>query len=580
MARAVEVEGLAFRYPFAQNWALSGISFGVEAGERLLLLGPSGSGKSTLALCLNGMIPQSIEGEMVGRVVVEGEDTQSLPLGQLCQKVGVLFQDPESQFCMLTVEEEVAFGLENLGLPREEMDRRMKLALEALGLAEERKRRLDRLSGGTKQRVALASLLAMGPKILVLDEPTSNLDPAGTREVFATLERLCQSREHTLIIIEHKLDDLMPLIDRVIVLGHDGKIVAQGEPREVFAEQGELLAEYGLWLPQASELAHALRKRGIFLNPHPLTAEEAMRALAVTTDSRDGEGKYNLVVGVGEVGDVESRDAAFEIQNLSYTYPRGNPALKDVSLKAQEGDFRALIGANASGKTTLALHLAGIIPTAPEKVHLFGRDLSALPSRDVTELVGYIFQNPEHQFVAESVYQELAFSLRARKWPEARVRERVEEMLEKFGLAEKKEANPFSLSQGEKRRLSVASMLLLNQKLLILDEPTFGLDRRNAYQLLDMLADLNAQGRTILLITHDMRIVAEYAKKVAVLSKGQVLYQGTVQSLFARGELLHQADLNVPVYYQIFERFKVLDPSFREVSSLKALSSMPARVAS
>ena len=550
----IQVQNLAFRYAFARHPTLAGLDFAVERGETILILGPSGCGKSTLTLCFNGLIPHAIGGEMTGQVFIAGHSTREASVGELARQVGIVFQDPESQFCTLTVEDEVAFGLENLALPQERMGERIEAALAQVGLAGEQATRLDRLSGGMKQRLALACLLAMQPHILVLDEPTSNLDPLGTQEFFPKLEGL--RRHHTILVIEHKLDELIHLVDRVLILSPDGTLLAQGEPRQVFAEEALRLEEYGIWLPQVVELAQRLG-----IAPLPLTVNEAVEVLAGRP--------YDLrAVMRGGATAASPRKPAIEVEDLDFTYPNGTVALRGVSLAVAEGDFFALLGPNGSGKTTLANHIINILHPPPGRVRVLGHDVAEMFTYELTQAVGYVFQNPEHQFVADTVYDEMAYSLRVRGVDEEAIRERVEPLLAEFGLMPYARMNPFALSQGQKRRLSVATMLAVGQRILILDEPTFGQDRLTAHCLMERLQALNAAGVTVIIITHDMRLVAEYARQVAVLLDGRVVYQGAVKDLYHDERLLARASLAPPPLYQLSRRLKEMDPAFPDLMTV------------
>jgi len=569
----IVIENLSFRYPGQSQAALRDVNLQVNQGECVILLGPTGCGKSTLALCLNGLIPHLISGELHGHVYIHGVDTRQAAVSELAQAVGLVFQDPEAQFCMLTVEDEIAFGLENLGLPRQEMDGRIESALNLVGLSEERHVRLDRLSGGTKQRLALAAVLAMGPRILVLDEPTSNLDPRGTADFFAHLATL-KEQGYTILLIEHKLDDLMDLVDQVAVLGPEGHLIANGDPRSVFRENSARLLREGIWLPQVTELAFRLAQSGTPVERFPVDVAEALDLLTPLVCRRSpapcvhpsltGRDARKGPDYAGTSGDRVILQAA----SLAYTYPRGAQALRGLNLEVKEREFLALVGANGSGKTTLALHLCGILTPSLGKVLLDGHEVSTLPREQVAAQVGYVFQNPEHQFVTGTVFEELAYGLRLHRVPEAEVQVRVASLLDEFALTEYADMNPFKLSQGQKRRLSVATMLILGQKVLILDEPTFGQDRANAYRLMDELRNLQQNGHTILFATHDMRLVAEYATRAVVLDKGRVLFDGHPRELFAQPEMLHQAQLNAPTLYALSLALVSFQPAWPPLATI------------
>lgn len=581
MVAPVTIKDLVFRYPGQSQATLRGINLEINQGECVLLLGPTGCGKSTLALCLNGLIPHLISGEMQGQVYIHGVDTRQTTIGELTQKVGLVFQDPEAQFCMLTVEDEVAFGLENLGLPRQEMDERIKSALALVGLSRERHTRLDRLSGGMKQRLALAAVLAMGPRILVLDEPTSNLDPQGTADFFTHLATL-KAHRYTILLIEHKLDDLMALsagsgqslVDRVVVLGPDGHLLANGDPRSVFRDEAPRLLHDGIWLPQVTELAFRLAQAGIPLPRFPVDAVEALDFLMPLVRARRPGPRGHLPPVHEKANQGPDYSSALgqrvilRALSLAYTYPRGTQALRGLDLEVREGEFLALVGANGSGKTTLALHLCGILTPSQGKVFLDGHDVSTWPRDRVAAHVGYVFQNPEHQFVTGTVFDELAYGLRLRHVPEGEVQKKVASLLEEFALAEYADVNPFKLSQGQKRRLSVATMLILGQQVLILDEPTFGQDRANAYRLMDEMCKLQQNGHTILFATHDVRLVAEYATRVVVLDEGRILFDGQPQALFAQREVLRQAKLNVPTLYALSQTIASSQPTWPPLATI------------
>lgn len=537
----------------------------------MLLLGPTGCGKSTLALCLNGLIPQLVGGEMQGRVFIREQDTRQTPVGELARQVGLVFQDPEAQFCMLTVEDEVAFGLENIGVPAQDMGARIVAALALVGLSEQRHTRLDRLSGGMKQRLALAAVLALGARILILDEPTSNLDPQGTAEFFVHLATL-KRQGYTIVLIEHKLDELMDLgdathpgqglVDQVVVWESDGRIVATGNPHAVFQQQAGKLLEYGIWLPQVTELAYRLSRAGLPLERFPVNSAEARQLLLPFTTQGPG------TASAAQPALISGRHNAIQAVGLEYTYPRGPQVLRGLALEVQRGELLALVGANGSGKTTLALSLCGILRPTHGQVLLDGADVSRLDGEQLAAQIGYVFQNPEHQFVTASVADELAYGLRLRHRPEEEVQGKVSAMLEQFGLTDQADVNPFKLSQGQKRRLSVATMLVLGQEVLILDEPTFGQDRSNAYRLMDEMRRLQQEGCTILFATHDMRLVAEYATRVAVLDEGRILFDGRPQDLFAQPESLRRAQLQAPVLYALSQALAAQSPRWPPLATI------------
>ncbi len=505
---AITLRDLTVRYPRAERPALYQLSLQVSPGETVLLLGPSGGGKSTLGRVLAGLIPHNVYARVHGGVQVGDLDLLEARPGQIAAQVGLLFQDPEAGFATLVVEDEIAFGLENLRVAPAKMPARIQATLEAVDLVGYRLRRLETLSGGEAQRVALASLLAMSPPVLVLDEPTANLDPRAAGDFFETLAAL--RGEHTILLIEHNLDACMHLADRVVLLTHDGGLLAEGDPQTVYRNYMREIEEACIWIPES------FRQE---------TSQKATRRRA--EPELDGKDTRAVVM-----------------ENITFAYADRSPVLKKLDFSILNGDFVALVGANGSGKSTLARLIMGLLPRPQGgETNLFGRPIDALSLAELTERVGYVFQNPEHQFVTDTVWDELAYSLRARRWPDSKIARRVEDLLDRFKLALHANQNPFTLSQGQKRRLSVATMLAAGQRLLILDEPTFGQDRCTAEALMDSLIDLNDQGVTILMITHDMRLVRDYARRTAVLTEGQIVFNGPPVQLFARQELLREARL-------------------------------------
>lgn len=568
----IRSEDLHFKYTGRKASALSGISVEISAGETVLLLGPSGSGKSTFALSLNGLIPQKISGRMGGCVYVSGMATNETCISALTQEVGILFQDPEAQFVTMTVEDEITFGLENLCIARQEMDNLVTEALNQVGMTHCRYRQIDELSGGEKQRVAIACLLAMQPKILVFDEPTANLDPIGTRQVFETIAQLKQTGKFTIIIIEHKLDELIHLIDRVLVLTADGTILADGSPEVVFNNKTDDFLQHGIWMPQTVCLAHQIRSSGIEISSFPLTISQAEQVLTEVLPYVRKNSVYPCCA------DCVNQPNALEVQNLSFKY-ENNIILDDISLNVSKGDFLAIVGPNGAGKTTLAQLLVGVLQPQQGKVLLNGKDITKIPYKELIQQAGFVFQNPEQQIITDLVEHEVSYGLRVMGLAENEIKNRTDRLLTKFDLKQLAKANPFMLSHGEKRRLSVATMLAVGQKILILDEPTFGQDQRKAANLMQMLQDLHSEGCTIIMVTHDMALVAEYAQHVAVMVEGQISFYGTTKEAFAQPELLAEANLTLPPMAELSYCLTKKNPdcpAFLTISQfLKSLKTVP-----
>ncbi|UKF35277.1 energy-coupling factor ABC transporter ATP-binding protein [Clavibacter tessellarius] len=470
---AVRAVGWGWRHAGRSAWAVRDVDLVIEPGERVLLLGASGAGKTTLLHALAGVLGGDDEGESRGELQVDGAD----PAGQR-GRAGLVLQDPDAQVILSRVGDDVAFGCENLGVPRDEIWARVRDALDAVGLDVALDRSTTALSGGQKQRLALAGVLAMRPGLLLLDEPTANLDPEGVGEVRRAVERVVASTGTTLVVIEHRVAVWQDLVDRVVVLGADGGVLADGAPDDVLRDQGASLAAAGVWVPGREPVAPVRSPAA----PSPL-----LRA--------DG-------LGVGR--------------------RRGVAVAGDVSLGLSAGRVAALTGPNGGGKSTLALTLGGLLPAVAGRVVAegaladgLGADPSAWRSRELAARIGTVFQDPEHQFLAATVRAELEVGPRAVGADPVASPRRVDELLVRLRLDGLAQANPFTLSGGEKRRLSVATALATAPRLLVLDEPTFGQDARTWAELVALLADLvDREGVGVLAVTHDEHLVASLADDV------------------------------------------------------------------
>lgn len=560
----IKVANLSFKYMNNDKPTLSGMNFEVKEGEFILFLGPSGSGKSTTVLTLNGIIPHSIPGKMEGDVDVCGLSTYKNHVYEFAQKVGIVFQDPEAQFVTMNVEDELVFALENLCYPPEKMENKIINSLKKVKMEQYRFRNVYSLSGGEKQKILLAALLAMNPSVLIFDEPTANLDPVGTIEFFKILELLKRRSKHTIILIEHKLDDLIHLVDRVVAIGRGGCKLLEGTPREVFGEQLDLFIGEGIWVPQTALLAHELILSNIELPHIPLNTEEACSIL------KDFE---PIMANVSKDKDKKTftfkEELALEVRNLSFKYDDEKPALKEISLKVNKGDFLAIVGANGAGKTTLAKHLVNIIRPPSGKISINGKDILAYSTKELSQKIGYVFQNPEHQFIKDTVKDQLIFGLELNGFDSDLIEDKLDLMLKRFKLEPYSDLSPYMLSHGQKRLLSVATMLTFGQEILILDEPTFGQDMKSANELLDLLKALNREGKTIIIITHDMTFASENADKVVVMSEGKLLFCGITSCLFENEQILKDARLTIPPLLKLSNCLCKYDENWAKITKLE-----------
>ncbi|MCE7481115.1 energy-coupling factor ABC transporter ATP-binding protein [Microbacterium profundi] len=641
----------------------SDVNFDIAPGEVVLLLGPSGSGKSTLTLALNGLIPHALPATMTGTVEAGGIDTARSDTATLSTHVAMVFQDPDAQIVTGTVYDEVAFGPENLLLPLDEVRARAEDALRRVGLWQRRDENPDRLSGGGRQRLVIACALAMGSPLLVLDEPTANLDPQGIEDVYAALADVVAAGDRAILLVEHNLDAAMEFVTRTIVLDQAGTVAFDGPVDEILRGHTEELVSMGVWLPAATLTARMLRERGILSHDAPLPLTPVELAEMLSDRVSDGtlsepiprgtlsepiprgtlsdpipRGTLSEPIPRGTLSDRVPRGTLSEPiprgtlsepiprgtlsdpilrgtlsepiprgtlsepiprgtlsepiprGTLSEPIPRGTlsersetkrveraegeskpprpPAplirargltvtrgrreiLHDIDLDIETGSLTAIVGANGAGKTTLIQALAGVVPPRKRQVDVDGLDPATASPRDLAARIGFVFQNPEHQFIAHTVSDELAHGLTLRqaqgsRMSNAEIAQRVHEMLVRFGLEHKADVHPFLLSGGEKRRLSVGTALITGPRVLALDEPTFGQDRARATELLALLKSLRREGTTIVIVTHDLQLVAEHSTHTVVLSDGRVHATGRTDDLFRDEQVFATAGLRLP----------------------------------
>ncbi|MCC6178442.1 MAG: energy-coupling factor ABC transporter ATP-binding protein [Chloroflexi bacterium] len=551
---ALAVDALEYTYEGSTTSALRGLDLTVESGSMTLLVGPTGAGKTTLALATNGIVPHLAGGTKRGRVLVAGLDTDHHPIQRLSSEVGVVFQDPESQLCTLYLEDEVAFAPENLRLPVNAIRSRIADALRRTGLTSvPLSKSVFELSGGQKQRVNIASILAMSPTLLVADMPTANLDPRGSAEVFQVLNSLVRDRGLTCLVIENRLDDLVPLADNLVVMV-DGRAVAQGDPTTLLTNHGVTMRDdLGIELPQLAELLlHLAPALG---NSGDLRLDVASVAAAIDGGIRNGRLR---LVQPSRGPRPATRDAIASFQHVSFRYPDGTAALDDVSFGVGRGELVAVLGNNGSGKTTAAKLLVNLLQPTAGNVEVLGQAPNRHAPRELARRVAYVFQYPEHQFVTQRVRSELEFNLRQLGRPPAVVGSTVDQLLERFGLGARESDSPYALSGGEMRALSVACMLTTEPELLILDEPTYGQDRHRIRALLRHLEEVRAAGTSILIITHDMRLASDHADRVVVMNQGRVVANDTPGTVFQLPDILELSGLKAPPVYALAESLRGL----------------------
>lgn len=580
---SVEVEGLKFKYLGSSRYALDDVSFRVRKGEFFTIVGPNGAGKTTLAFCLVGVIPHYIEGEFLGRVIVDGIDVGSRNIPEIATRVGLVLQDPETQIIGITVKDDIAFGPCNLGLDREVILDRVSKALRMVRLQGYEDRETSRLSGGEKQRVALASILALHPDIIVADEPTSQLDPIGKREVFETLLQLNKNEGKTIIMITHDIDWAVRYSDRIGLL-HSGKFVFIGTPRDLLSKIGiDGLVNYGVRPPQIPALYYRLTEKGILRDDSNiwLSVEEASLELKKLLQRRNFAKLHAPMLEHKLEKDKENkngREAVIVVKDLWHVYPGGIQALKGISLEVCKGEIIAIVGQNGSGKTTLVKHFNGLLKPTKGYVLVLGMDTREKSISELSRKVGYVFQNPDNQIFSSSVREEVKFGLKNLGYPADEIEKRIDWALTFVGLKGLEEEHPFKLSKAERQLLAFASILAMEPEIIIVDEPTTGQDWNGALNMMNMLRELNKRGHTIIIVTHDMNIVAEYATRVVVLHKGCVLAEGKPRDIFYQIELLSQTYLEPPPLVLLADSLKECGISSRPLTLEEIIEEIYAQL--
>ncbi|MDT7042248.1 energy-coupling factor transporter ATPase [Candidatus Nitronereus thalassa] len=547
-ALAVSIQDLTFHPTHAPRPVLSKLSLAVKRGELVVVMGRTGSGKSTLCYALNGLVPQFVQGDFQGTVTVMGHQTTHTPVWEQANRVGMVFQDFETQLVSTNVETELRYALESQNGPRNgwnkaALHQRIHDTLKLVGLSGLARRNPFCLSGGQRQRLVVASVLVREPQVLVMDQPLTDLDPEG-RRVFIQLLAQLKAKGVTVILAEHCIEDLIAA-DRVVVLDQ-GEVRWQGTPRDLLSHP-ELAIQHGVSL---FPLAKCFQDIGV--PTLPATVEEAWHIaenLGLQLKSLESHES-----GASLASPLSSSNI-IEVQQVSVEYQPGVLALSQVSLSVQAGEFVAIIGQNGSGKSTLAKLFNGLLVPSQGRVLVQGQDTAEAGVGRLASIVGHVFQNPDHQIFAETVRKEIAFGARNAGCPSEECDQRVEDTLQAVGLTGAEGLDPFSLTKGERQRVAVASILATKPQVIIVDEPTTGLDAEESVRMMTMIRSLNQQGHTIIMITHDMELVAKYAKRCVLLGHGAVLGDGPTRNIFSNQELMCAATLEWPALTRFSQRW-------------------------
>lgn len=586
----IRIDHVSFSYGEASARALDDVTLSVSPGDFLGIIGPSGAGKTTLASAMSGAIPHHYTGPFFGNILVDGKDTCAVTLTDISQIVGSVLQDIDTQMVASVVEDEMLFGLENFGVPHSQIEERVIDALETVGIADLRERDIATLSGGQKQKVAIAAILALRPRVLVLDEPTAALDPASSRMVFETLRSINRELGVTVVIIEQKVALLSEYASRIAVM-QGGRIALEGTPSEVFSHSAELRS-IGVDSPRVTRISNSLAARGLIEAGEPcLNVREASLLIqnlckasspapraAATADVDRAAVVAPAAIGAdrataaspAECGMAESprRHAmkpggspVVRLRDVTYTYPGGGASVRHLNLEVYPGEFVGLVGQNGAGKTTATKLVNGLLKPSSGTVEVAGLDTRTARTSQIARHAATLFQNPDHQICRDTVLDEVAFGLELGGVDAKTARERARAVAEDFGLP-LGEA-PFSLSRGQRQMVALASVVVLEPELVILDEPTSGLDYRECMTVMETVRRMADRGSAVIMVCHDMEVVSDFAERLVVMADGEIAAAGPTHDLFADESLMKRASMRPPQVVELAnELARTVSPRF------------------
>ena len=541
----ISFRNFSFQYRAQKRPTLTDIDLEIYPGERVLIAGPSGSGKSTLAGCINGLNPFSNPGECTGTLTVDGVDAPHSSLFELSAHVGTVLQDPDGQFIGLTVGEDIAFALENSCTPQDEMHAITRHAAELVGIENHLGYAPHELSGGQKQRVSLAGVMVDQVRILLFDEPLANLDPATGKQAIELIDEIQKKTDTTVLIIEHRLEDVLwRNVDR-IVLVNGGTILADLRPDELLS--GSLLAENGIREPL---YVTALRYAGVDITPdkHPAHVD------SLVLDDTDTQKLRDWFTARPRPAAQPEREPLLEVKGLSFGYQKGQQTLRDVSFSIGKGEMVSIVGRNGAGKSTLSKLICGFETPDAGEIFLNGKPLAEENIRRRARHIGYVMQNPNQMISKTMIYEEVALGLQRSGLTEEQIREKVEATLRVCGLYPFRNWPISALSFGQKKRVTIASVLVLDPELILLDEPTAGQDFRHYTDIMEFLRGLNARGVTVVMITHDMHLMLEYTRRALVFCDGRLIADRTAAAVLCDPALVEQAALKETSLYTLANR--------------------------
>ncbi len=587
----VELRDVSFAYGQDSARALDHVSLAINEGEFVGVIGPSGAGKSTLAAVMSGAIPHHYTGQLFGATMVDGHDTCEVTLTDISRVVGSVLQDIDSQMVASVVEDEMLFGLENYGVPHDQIEGRIERALETVGIPHLRDREIAKLSGGQKQKVAIAAILALAPRVLVLDEPTAALDPASSTLVFETLRQVNEAAGITVVVIEQKVALLCKYCERVLVLS-EGKLAYDGEPHEVFGHARELRA-IGVDSPRVARIANSLLEHGVVesIERPCLNVAEAKGLIAAlvpaggegATDSgeRAAQGASSLIPDAVKPTrpsrhkpaarpHAEGADPVVEVEDVSFAYPNRGDSVAGLNMRVYPGELVGIIGQNGAGKTTFTKLLNGLFKPKTGSVRIAGLDTREVPTSTIAAHCATLFQNPDRQICKDTVLEEVAFGLTLHGTPQDEAERRAAKVIERFDLPAGE--SPFSLSRGQRQMVALASVVVLDPQVVLLDEPTSGLDYRECMTVMETVREMAERGCAVIMVCHDMEVVSDFAERIVVMTKGKIAARDQADAVFADDELMAAAYVEPPQVIALAKELAAdISPEFAGISQVSGI---------
>ena len=570
----IKLDDVSFSYGHEAQNALDHVSLAIEKGEFVGVIGPSGAGKSTLAAVMSGAIPHHYTGQLFGATLVDDRDTCEITLTDISRVVGSVLQDIDAQMVAPIVEDEMLFGLENFGIPHDQIEERISQTLTTVGISDLRHREIATLSGGQKQKVAIAAIIAMAPNVLVLDEPTAALDPASSTLVFDTLRQI--NREHgiTVVVIEQKVALLSKYCSRVLVMA-DGKLAFDGEPHQVFAHASEL-RQMGVDSPRVARIANSLAEVGLLPSDQApcLNVSEAhqlISSLLANATSKDAPADVpETSPHIPAVPRGVNQEPVVELTDVTFAYPHGGASVSNLNMRVYPGELVGIIGQNGAGKTTLTKLLNGLLHPASGTVRMAGMNTADVPTSAIAAKCATLFQNPDRQLCRDTVLDEVAFGLELHGVGTDEARQRARVAAERFGLP--LDESPFSLSRGQRQMVALASVVVLDPQVVLLDEPTSGLDYRECMTVMETVSEMAERGCAVIMVCHDMEVVSDFAQRLVVMADGRILERGDANRIFADDALMRAAYVEPPQVVALSKELaRDVSPRFAGISQVSDL---------